>query len=125
MPEPKFLLDADMPRSSAEVISTLDFDVKDVRDLGMRYAKDSEIIAYAQRTGRVVITRDLDFGSILRYPDHPGSIILRLPFEYTAKELNEVLKDFLSYVDEKIIQNAIIILELGRYRRRPLNATIK
>jgi predicted nuclease of predicted toxin-antitoxin system len=48
MPELKFLLDADMPRSSAEV-STLDFDVKDVRDLGMRYAKDSEIIAYAQR----------------------------------------------------------------------------
>jgi predicted nuclease of predicted toxin-antitoxin system len=99
--------------------------VKDVRDLGMRYAKDSEIIAYAQRTGRVVITRDLDFGSILRYPDHPGAIILRLPFEYTAKELNEVLKDFLGSVNENTIQNAIIILELGRYRRRPLNVSTK
>ena len=58
MPELMFLLDADMPRSSAEVLRALDIDVKDVRDLGMRYAKDSEIIAYAQRTGRVVITRD-------------------------------------------------------------------
>ena len=125
MPELMFLLDADMPRSSAEVLRALDIDVKDVRDLGMRYAKDSEIIAYAQRTGRVVITRDLDFGSILRYPDHPGAIILRLPFEYTAKELNEVLKDFLSSVDEKIIQKAIIILELGRYRRRPLKVSTK
>ena len=72
MHELKFLLDVDMPRSSAEVTSTLDFDVKDVRDPGMRYTKDSEIISYAQRTGRVVITRDLDFGSILRYPDHSG-----------------------------------------------------
>ena len=125
MPELMFLLDADMPRSSAEVLRALDIDVKDVRDLGMRYAQDSEIIAYAQRTGRVVITRDLDFGSILRYPDHPGAIILRLPFEYTAKELNEVLKDFLSSVDEKIIQKAIIILELGRYRRRPLKVSTK
>jgi predicted nuclease of predicted toxin-antitoxin system len=125
MPELKFLLDADMPRSSAEVISALDYDVKDVRDLGMRYAKDSEIIAYAHRTGRVVITRDLDFGSVLRYPDHPGAIILRLPFEYTAKELNEVLKDFINSVDKKIIQKAIIILELGRYRRRPLNVSTK
>jgi len=48
-----------------------------------------------------------------------------LPFEYTAKELNEVLKDFLSSVDEKIIQKAIIILELGRYRRRPLKVSTK
>ena len=125
MPDLKFLLDADMPRSSAEVLRALDIDVKDVRDLGMRYAKDSEIIAYAQRTGRVVITRDLDFGSILRYPDHPGAIILRLPFEYTAKELNEVRKDFLSSVNETIIQKAIIILELGRYRRRPQNISTK
>ena len=125
MPDLKFLLDADMPRSSAEVLHAFDIDVKYVRDLGMRYAKDSEIIAYAQRTGRVVITRDLDFGSILRYPDHPGAIILRLPFEYTAKELNEVLKDFLSSVDEKIIQKAIIILELGRYRKRPMKVSTK
>jgi len=47
MPELMFLLDADMPRSSVEVLRALDIDVKDVRDLGMRYAKDSEIIAYA------------------------------------------------------------------------------
>ena len=39
MHELKFLLDADMPRSSADIRRALDFDVKDVRDLGMRYAK--------------------------------------------------------------------------------------
>ncbi|VVB64117.1 Uncharacterised protein [uncultured archaeon] len=51
MHELKFLLDADMPRSSADIFRALDFDVMDVRDLGMRYAKDSEIIAYALETG--------------------------------------------------------------------------
>lgn len=122
MPKPKFLLDADMPKSSAEVIRSLGFDAKDVRDLGMRYAEDQEIITYALETDRVVITRDLDFGSILRYPNHPGVIILRLPPEYIAKELNDVLKEFLSSVDERIIQKAIIILELGRYRRRSLRS---
>ena len=80
MPEIKFLLDADMPRSSVEILRALDFNVKDVRDLGMRYAKDSEIIAYAQRTGRVVITRDLDFGSILRYPRSPRSNYPKIAF---------------------------------------------
>jgi len=122
MPEPKFLLDADMPRSSAEVIRALGYDVEDVRDLGMRYAEDREIIEYSRKTGRIVITRDLDFGDVLRYPNHPGAIILRLPSEYTAKELNDVLRDFLSSVEGQILRKAIIIVELGRYRRRPLNA---
>jgi hypothetical protein len=35
MHKPKFLLDADMPRSSAVAIRSLDFDVEDVRDLGI------------------------------------------------------------------------------------------
>jgi hypothetical protein len=40
MPEPKFLLDADMPRSCADVILSLGYDVRDVRDLGMKYAEE-------------------------------------------------------------------------------------
>lgn len=122
MHKPKFLLDADMPRSSAEAIRSLGFDVVDVRDLGMRYAKDREIIDFALKTGRVVITRDLDYGEILRYPQHPGAIILRLPTGFVAKEVNEALLDFLSSANNDVLQNAIIIVELGRYRRRSLKA---
>jgi len=122
MQKPKFLLDADMPRSSVEAIRSLGFDVADVRDLGMRYAKDQEIIDFALKTGRVVITRDLDYGEILRYPQHPGAIILRLPTGFVAREVNEALLDFLSSAINDVIQNAIIIVELGRYRRRSLKA---
>ena len=85
MLKPRFLLDADMLRSSAEVIRSMGFDVQDVRDLGMRYAKDQEIIDYALDKDRVVITRDLDYGEILRYPEHPGAIILRLPLDQLLK----------------------------------------
>ena len=121
MLKPRFLLDADMLRSSAEVIRSMGFDVQDVRDLGMRYAKDQEIIDYALDKDRVVITRDLDFGEILRYPEHPGAIILRLPFGSAVKDVNQALLDFLSSVKNEVLQHAIIIVELGRYRRRPLS----
>jgi len=120
MPRPKFLVDADMPRSSAAAIRSLGFDVQDVRDLGMRYATDQEIIDYALNTGRIVITRDLDYGEILRYPQHPGSVILRLPTGFVAREVNEALLDFLASARSEVLQQAIIIVELGRYRRRPL-----
>jgi predicted nuclease of predicted toxin-antitoxin system len=43
----KFLLDADIPKSSAEVIRSLGFEIEDVRDIGMRAAKDREIMDYA------------------------------------------------------------------------------
>ena len=74
----KFLLDADMPRSSAELIRSIGYEVEDVRDIGMRAAKDREIIEYALKNNRIIITRDTDFGEVLRYPEHPGAIILRL-----------------------------------------------
>ncbi len=116
----KFLLDADMPRSSAEVIRIIGFDIEDVRDVGMRAAKDKEIIEYALKTKRIIITRDTDFGEVLRYPNHPGAIIFRLPYAFTSKEINERLEDFLKSVKEEELKETITIVELSRYRRRSL-----
>ena len=120
MPKIKFLLDADMPRSSAEVVRNMEFDVEDVRDIGMGSAKDREIIEYALKNSRLIITRDTDFGEVLRYPEHPGAIIFRLPNTFTISEINERLKGFLSSITEEMLRNAITVIELERYRRRPI-----
>ena len=120
MPDLKFLLDADMPISSAKVIRSFGYDVEDVRDMGMRAAIDQEIIHYALQNKRMIVTKDTDFGEVLRYPSHPGAIIFRLPYTFTSKELNKTLVDFLDSVDDSKLANAIIIVELGRYRRRGL-----
>jgi hypothetical protein len=47
MPDIRFLLDANMPRSSAELMRSLGFDVEDVRDIGMMAASDRAIIQHA------------------------------------------------------------------------------
>jgi len=117
----KFLLDADMPRSSADVIRSFGYDVEDVRDIGLGSAKDREIIEYALKNNRIIVTRDTDFGEVLRYPKHPGAIIFRLPYTFTAREINEKLKEFLNSVSEDEIKNAIVMVELSRYRRRSLD----
>lgn len=120
MPDLKFLLDANIPRSSAELMRSFGFDVEDVRDIGMKTAKDQEIIQYALRTERIIVTRDTDFGELLRYPTHPGAIILRLPYTYTSLEINKVLENFLRSINQGDLKEAIVIVELGRYRRRGL-----
>ncbi len=120
MPKVRFLLDADMPRSAAEVIRDLGFEVEDVRDIGLGSAKDKDIIEYALKNNEIIITRDADFGEVLRYPKHPGAIIFRLPYTSTAAEINERLREFLSSVSSEDLRSAIIIVEIGRYRRRPI-----
>ncbi|RLI40275.1 hypothetical protein DRO59_09620 [Candidatus Bathyarchaeota archaeon] len=116
----KFLLDADMPRSSAKLIRSLGYDIEDVRDIGLRRAKDEEIAKYALKNNRIIITRNIGFGSTLRYPKHPGAIIIRLPYNFTPREINERLKNFFTSVNEDEIKNSIIIIELTRYRRRTI-----
>ena len=54
-------------------------------DLAMNCSPDSEILQFAARTGRIVITADLDFPRLLAQLglDGPGLILLR--GETTAK----------------------------------------
>lgn len=120
MPKSRFLLDADMPRSSVEVMRSMGLEVEDVRDIGMGSAKDKEIIEYALKNSRIIVTKDTDFGEVLRYPKHPGAIIFRLPYAFTSMELNKRLKEFFESVRVEEIKDTITIVELSRYRKRSL-----
>ena len=84
-----------------------------MRDIGLSSVKDREIIEYSLKNGLIIVTRDTDFGEVLRYPKHPGAIILRLPYTFTAKQINEKLKEFFSSVEDDEIRNSIIIVELS------------
>jgi len=116
----KFLIDADMPRSCKEVIENLGYKVIDVRDIGLGAAPDQKIIEYASSHDYIILTRDLDFGDIIRYPleKHHGVVILRLPHIFTANEINIALSRFLKSVKGEDIINSVVIVELGRYRVR-------
>lgn len=117
------MLDEDMPKSSAEVIREYGYEVTDVRDIGLGGATDEEIAEYAFSNNYVIVTRDLGFGNIFHYPlgSHHGVVILRLPFWFTTEKINRILSGFLKSVDEKKIKDSIIIVELGRYRRRKMS----
>ncbi len=54
-----------------------------------------------QNDNKIIITRDTDFGEVLRYPRHPGAIILRLPYAFTSKEINERLQAVPKLLNQK------------------------
>jgi predicted nuclease of predicted toxin-antitoxin system len=71
----RFLVDEDLPRSTDDILRRYEHEVVDVRDIGLRGAKDPQIAAYAQREGLCLITGDSDFSDIRDYP----------PEEYAGK----------------------------------------
>ena len=115
----RFFLDAKLPTSSKDVVQKYG-EVNQARDIGMAGATDREIIEYASKNRAILVTNDLDFANTLLYPfeSHSGVIVLRLPFHFTAKQINNVLKNFLASVNRNELEQAITIVEVGRYRVR-------
>ncbi|MBM3144184.1 MAG: hypothetical protein FJ010_04275 [Chloroflexi bacterium] len=117
----RFLIDADLPRSANGIVRANGYDVVDVRDIGFRSAKDSEIASYAQYEGFCIITGDYDFADIRNYPPHQynGLVVLSLPRTATAKYINKLLDGFLKQ-RELIVQipGKLAIVEPGRIRLR-------
>lgn len=116
----RFLVDADLPRSLARYLRTTNLQAEDVRDLGFRTSPDEEIFAYAVSHHLVLLSGDLGFGNILRFPlgSHPGIVVARFPNEVSTDKLNnEILGALQTLTDEDLAGN-LIIIEPGRIRLR-------
>lgn len=70
-----------MPRSTGKLLKECGYEVKDIRDHGLRGAEDERVYRFAQENRAALITGDLGFGNILRFPlgSHFGIIIARFP----------------------------------------------
>ena len=76
----KFKVDENLPRSLAEVITSLGHEADTVPQQGLAGRQDAEVWAAAQESGRFLITQDLDFADIRRFAPgtHHGLLLVRL-----------------------------------------------
>jgi predicted nuclease of predicted toxin-antitoxin system len=118
----RFLLDANLPRAAIASLVRFGHTAEFARDIGLGAAADTAIAAHAQNTQAVLLTRDMDFADIRRYPpdEYHGIVVLRLPDDTVAGVIALVLQRFLS---EPIFVNSLAgrlaIVELDRARFRP------
>ncbi len=118
----KFFLDENIPFSSAKMLKDLGHEVEHVRTVGLRGSSDTKVAEYAREHDSILISRDLDFGNILLYPQgsHHGVLVIRLPHDFTGKQITEKLREFIETIDVDDLEGRITVLELGRYRTRDI-----
>ncbi len=116
----KFFLDENLPLSALDVIQKLGFKAEHVKTVGLQGSSDKIIAEYAKKQQAILITKDLEFGSLTLYPknSHYGVIVIRLPHYFTARQIIDSIENFLTKVKPETLAHTITVLEVGRYRSR-------
>jgi predicted nuclease of predicted toxin-antitoxin system len=115
----RFLTDEDVPRSTARVLRDAGFDAVDVRDVGLRGKSDALVFAYAQREERLLITCDLGFSNILRFPpaENVGLLVVRIPDSEPIESFNHEILRAVIEIGENLRRH-LAIVEIGKVRLR-------
>ena len=91
-------------------------------DVGLSRAADSELLAIAQGEGRILVTRDRDFGELV-FLQHKGTGVIYLRVSpSTLHAGHQELTIVLASHAEDELRNAFVVVEPGRHRFRRLPA---
>lgn len=114
------VIDEDLPRKLGEILKKLKWEIKDIRDFGLRGKPDKEIIGFAKECKVVLISSDKDFLNIFKYPpkDYYGIVVLNFPNEVSIEFLIEETKRVLDKISPENFKGNLIIIEPGRIRIR-------
>jgi predicted nuclease of predicted toxin-antitoxin system len=114
----RFKLDENLPVETADVLRGCGHDALQARDQGLAGANDERLLQRCRQEARTLVTLDLDFANIRRYPpaESPGLVVLRLRSQSKPSvlaALGRLVEDLrpdllprrLCVVDDKTIRN--------------------
>jgi predicted nuclease of predicted toxin-antitoxin system len=114
-----FLIDECVYYATTQLLRTWKHDVLTAQEAGLAGKPDEDILAYAVQHERVLITIDMDFSNIRRFPpkSYAGIIVLKIRPRVTEK-VHKVLQQVLRDVDEKQLNKTLVIIDQSKYRVR-------
>lgn len=117
----KFLLDQDVYAATARFLSGLGHEVVPVAQIGLAQADDEQLLKAAQDQGRILVTRDRDYGSLVFIKTQgAGVLYLRLLPSTQNSVHNELERVLKTYSEEELMKAFVVIESDGhRFRRLP------
>lgn len=120
----KFLIDNALSPQLAHGLLAAGHDAVHVRDLGLGAAEDEIIFGVALAEGRVIVSADTDFGSLLaeRQESKPSFILFRRVADEPQQQMAILLAN-LDSILEPLQSGSVVVIEQYRMRVRPLPIT--
>ncbi|HYW44621.1 MAG TPA: DUF5615 family PIN-like protein [Bryobacteraceae bacterium] len=114
----RFKLDENLDSRSARLFPEAGHEVETVFREGLSGASDELIYETCIREHRCLLSLDLDFADVVRFPPHKtaGIAVLRLPKGASLTLLERFVSDVLSMLDAEPITGRLWIVEAGRIR---------
>ena len=117
----KFLVDMPLSPKTVKFLNNMGHKAVRVSELGMAKSKDREIFDHAEKNDMIILSADLDFGTILAntHSRKPSVIIFRLR-DPSPEHVNSLLSSNLPGIEEELMKGAIVVVEDANIRIREL-----
>lgn len=114
----RFKLDENLGSRSARLFPEAGHDVETIFQEGLIGAADEVIFEACIGEDRRLLSLDLDFADVVRFPPHKtaGIAVLRLPKSASLGLLEKFVRDLASMLEAESIAGRLWIVEAGRIR---------
>ncbi len=114
----RFKLDENFGARTQHLFREAGHDVSTVREQALQGATDQHLYDVCCDEERCLVTLDLDFANIFRFPPDMGFgiAVIRLPRDASLSALEGVIAQFLRALEQMAIENELWIIEVGRIR---------
>ncbi len=111
----KLLLDQGLPRSAAGLLRDAGFDTVHTGEIGLATAEDSAILDRARDEGRIIVTLDSDFHTLLAWSGDSAPSVIRIRIEgLRAQPTANLLRKLLPEWIDELGQGAMLTVQPGR-----------
>ena len=114
----KFKLDENLGARTLSTFAEFGHDVETVSSERLNGVSDPVLFTACSAEGRCLITLDLDFADVVRFParDSPGIAVLRAPQSASPRLLASLIRDLLAALKNESIAGRLWVVEPGRIR---------
>ncbi|HMN28824.1 MAG TPA: DUF5615 family PIN-like protein [Caldilineaceae bacterium] len=114
----RFKLDENFGRRTQQLFVAAGHDVHTVLQEARQGSTDQTIYETCCQEQRCLVTLDLDFSDVIRFPPErtSGIVVVRVPHNPSLSLLERLISAFLHYLQQNPVENQLIIVEIGRIR---------